>query len=104
MFHWRLFLITISLLLTTAGVSDLSRRYGTSGPQTDLSQTVFIATACLLFLSDKFNFDPEKVSMALYPSPPTRSSSAGSLKTEACNYPSPPLLYSYMAQRSAKEG
>ncbi|ORY27103.1 major facilitator superfamily domain-containing protein [Naematelia encephala] len=38
--HWRLTFLTISLLATTAG-------------------TVFISTASLLFLSDKFQFNPE---------------------------------------------
>ncbi|KAK4686508.1 hypothetical protein P7C73_g3615, partial [Tremellales sp. Uapishka_1] len=39
--RWKLFCLTISLFTTTSG-------------------TVFIATASLLFLSDKFNFNPEK--------------------------------------------
>ncbi|KAK1921124.1 major facilitator superfamily domain-containing protein [Papiliotrema laurentii] len=39
--EWRLFLVTVSLLITTIG-------------------TVFIATASLLYLSDKFNFQPEE--------------------------------------------
>ncbi|WVF71017.1 hypothetical protein IAT40_005813 [Kwoniella sp. CBS 6097] len=38
--HWQLFVVSLSLLMTTAG-------------------TVFIATASLLFLTDKFNFAPE---------------------------------------------
>ncbi|KAK8846882.1 hypothetical protein IAR55_005972 [Kwoniella newhampshirensis] len=38
--HWELCVVALSLLMTTAG-------------------TVFIATASLLFLSDKFNFAPE---------------------------------------------
>ncbi|WWC88216.1 uncharacterized protein L201_003121 [Kwoniella dendrophila CBS 6074] len=38
--HWELFVVALSLFMTTSG-------------------TVFIATASLLFLSDKFNFNPE---------------------------------------------
>ncbi|WVQ96944.1 hypothetical protein IAU59_004053 [Kwoniella sp. CBS 9459] len=38
--HWQLFVVSLSLLMTTAG-------------------TVFIATASLLFLTDKFDFAPE---------------------------------------------
>ncbi|WWC68302.1 uncharacterized protein I206_102226 [Kwoniella pini CBS 10737] len=38
--HWELFVVALSLFMTTSG-------------------TVFIATASLLFLSDKFNFAPE---------------------------------------------
>ncbi|WRT66034.1 uncharacterized protein IL334_002985 [Kwoniella shivajii] len=39
-FHWQLFVVALALFMTTSG-------------------TVFIATASLLFLSDKFQFEPE---------------------------------------------
>lgn len=56
--EWRLFILTMSLLATTSGVSAFSTL---KGNLTDC-QTVFIATASLLFLSDKFHFNPEAVS------------------------------------------
>jgi hypothetical protein len=54
--EWRLFLVTVSLLITTIGVCAVL--FGHSQANT---QTVFIATASLLYLSDKFNFQPEEV-------------------------------------------
>ena len=54
--EWRLFLVTVSLLITTIGVCAILF----PSPQAN-TQTVFIATASLLYLSDKFNFQPEEV-------------------------------------------
>ena len=86
--EWRLFLVTVSLLSTTIGVSLTARLlgveavrvpHGTVVPaQTSTGtgaaaqsiadiQTVFIATASLLYLSDKFNFQPEEVWIYLCP-------------------------------------
>jgi hypothetical protein len=55
--EWRLFILTLSLLATTSGVRLPLKPTGNAD-----DQTVFIATASLLFLSDKFQFNPEAVS------------------------------------------
>lgn len=53
--HWRLFIVTLSLLATTSGVSMSHNLHA----YCSYIQTVFIVTASLLLLSDKFSFNPE---------------------------------------------